>query len=298
MDRIRKLTGWHQGIDDKWRFEIDDSQAMIDPNVFTPTNDYYERVAMRDFGIAGNFSGLPPREQKEITENYVPSSVFSGRLSQVLNHDLVFSHYPQMLDIPTEIQIHPDLPKASGTLHGTPPNAHLQIKAQNGAQALQVILHELQHGIQGIEEFAVGGQAKNFNQVSEETKRYYFKHLNDLRIVFDLADQRGIPISDAATMLGTRISETIANLAQQTSPKQLQDYAQKLEFEMRPSRTRYLYLAGEYEARQTVNRQNIPSERRNKIPLDSYEKVNTPLEIVFGNQQEPGGYMDYTLQGL
>lgn len=286
MERIRKLTGWFKWVDDKWRFEFDDSQAMLNRHVLTETSDHFDRVAARHINPKAKFDNLAPKEQDYIVNNFTPSLRFNGDLGSALSHNHLFLYYPQLKNINLSLEIHPDLAQTTGSLtNGMPPHNQLRIRAKNGNEAFSAILHEIQHAIQTIEGFAEGGSVANYNNVPSETKTFYNRQLSDLQFVFDLADTRNLSLPEAAELAGSNIASTSARLAVTNSEQQLKDYIKKLECEQRSPRTRYLYLAGEYEARQTTNRQNLSSTQRTKTPVDFYEQIDTSkLEVVINDK--------------
>ena len=283
MERIRQVTGWHRWIDDKWRFEIDDSQAMLHRTSFQETTDHFDRQASHRVGPSASFANIPPKEQEYIRSNYSPSLTFNGALEDVLEHTRIFAYYPQLRDIKVDIQIHPDLQKTTAQITaGMPPDCTLTVREANGKKATEAILHELQHGIQTIESFASGGSSSNYHNQPTETRTFYERQLKDLQAVFDIADTRDLSLPEAAEKLGSLISSTTALLAKTNSSTQLKDYAHQLECQLRPPRTRYLFLGGEYEARQVVNRQFLSSAERMKTPIDAFEPVDQQkLEVIF-----------------
>lgn len=299
MERIRKLTGWHRWVDDKWRFEIDDSQSMLNRTSFHQTDDHFDRIAVHRVGPAATFANLPPRDKEYIESNYVHSLGFDGPLDKILDHTRLFSYYPQLRRINTDIQIHPDLQKTSAQITaGNPPDCNLVVRASNGRKAMEAIIHELQHAIQTIEGFAAGGSSSNYSNTASETKTFYQKQLGDLQAVFDLADTRNLPLIEASDTLGSLISANSSRLVSTHSAAQLKDYMHKLECELRPPRTRYLHLSGEYEARQTANRQDLSNTERMNTPIDAFEPVDiTKLEVVFHDTGSKDTEFDYSESG-
>ena len=121
-DTVRKETGWFKGADGKWRFEIDDSNARYLPHAN---------------GTAG----------KLWTEN----------LGRVIDHTRLFAAYPQLMDMEV---ISARGMKASGMY--VPSENQIWIDADRpAASQFSTLMHEIQHGIQSIEGFAVGGTAQS-----------------------------------------------------------------------------------------------------------------------------------------
>jgi len=142
-DAIRKRTGWFQGMDGKWRFEIDDSDMKIHhPHEWLSDlrNAYQEDSSGRVYGI---------------------------KLTEVIKHDTLFQAYPELKDINVTIldnklkaSFNPEhntiiLNKKDYPLEGACP-------LENVKELKSILIHELQHVIQEREDFAVGGNPDEF----------------------------------------------------------------------------------------------------------------------------------------
>jgi hypothetical protein len=137
-EQIWNDTGWFQGADGKWRFEIDDGASRMNPNVY------------------GNGGAVPAEKQ-------------TGPAASQLWHKDLFDAYPELRR--DAISVQPGEPrgryfgaieqdKAGNVTNRYPGEAH--VTAQTVPQAKSVALHELQHAIQYMENFAPGA---DFNQV-------------------------------------------------------------------------------------------------------------------------------------
>lgn len=74
-EEIRQQTGWYRGYDGKWRYEIDDSKCELIEN---------------------------PNLEKH-NDEFV-GTYFTGKVSDILNHNEMFESYPQLKDIEVVIQ--------------------------------------------------------------------------------------------------------------------------------------------------------------------------------------------------
>ena len=122
---VQQQTGWFRSFDSEWRFEISDRGAA-----FTQ--------AWQDLPISMD-RGLP--------------------LHEVLDHPTLYNQYPMMRDIMVyKIR---NLQTILSGLHGSydEENGKLYISADSREQ-LPTMLHELQHGIQGMEGFGRGGNTR------------------------------------------------------------------------------------------------------------------------------------------
>jgi hypothetical protein len=128
-EAVRKETGWFKSrVDDKWRHEIDDSRAKL----------------------------TKPWDQVE--EEGYPSKIH--KMSDVLDHPELYHAYPEARDIPvTKKGANYDW---FGNTQGwfNPENGRLNVTPY-AKDPLSVMLHELQHWVQGKEGFDSGGNVES-----------------------------------------------------------------------------------------------------------------------------------------
>lgn len=133
---IWNATGWFQGKDGKWRFEIDDSQSRMNTNA----------------------AGLGQAAQR-------------GPVARGLQHEPLYDAYPDMGALPASLQMRAgDLegtywpPKTVGNrlVEG------LSVEAATKNDMHSALLHELQHAIQTREYFARGGSPDEMNVPQDE----------------------------------------------------------------------------------------------------------------------------------
>lgn len=122
MNDIRVGTGWFQGQDGAWRFEIDDSGATA-------------RMPLH---------GVEPGS--------------SMPLGEFMDHPELFAAYPQMRTIPMEVlpAAGVDGRRRLGVYTSSPP----QIGVAASTFPVPIILHEGQHHIQDVEGFDTGTSPK------------------------------------------------------------------------------------------------------------------------------------------
>lgn len=118
IDKARQKTGWFQGPDGKWRFEIDDSQAVFDRDKLF---------------ISGK-----------------------ARLDEILNHPELFQLYPFLRQ--TEVEVMPfKQGGAADSLKNKISIGALELSSKDPYHRDGVLFHEIQHLIQTKENFAQGG---------------------------------------------------------------------------------------------------------------------------------------------
>lgn len=138
-DQIWKETGWIKGVDDKWRFEIDDSGAKINYGAITEKD--WDRL-------------------KEWDEAYI-------NLEDLLNHPVLFKNYPELKDL----NVHLRSDYKGGAFNGVEITVGIYLKT--GQVNLPVLLHEIQHVIQFKEGFAIGGFPSDMPVRDIDTSGFY-----------------------------------------------------------------------------------------------------------------------------
>lgn len=161
-EQIWNDTGWFQGVDGKWRFEIDDFNA----NLKGTTKDY-----------ADSGESIP--------------------LSEFYNHADLYSAYPHLAD--TRFAVTSQFKPGEG-FYGTQTvdgNVREIIATgykdgrvgQSDLGAVDVLPHELQHAIQSAEDFAQGG---NLGKVDKAIRQRLIDE--KMRVMAPIAEAQGIPL--------------------------------------------------------------------------------------------------------
>jgi len=137
-ESVRQDTNWFRGDDSQWRFEIDDSQAKLQPP-------------------------LPSKGQSwgDIYDNQMQGRGYDSPLvvSDLLDHPALFAAYPELMDMPVG-----DKPGRGANFNPGSSLSPRMIEIGRGLSmngVLSSLLHEIQHGIQNIEGFASGGSVES-----------------------------------------------------------------------------------------------------------------------------------------
>jgi hypothetical protein len=238
-ETVRKDTGWHQGDDGKMRFEIDDSKAE-----FSSTGTFDE--AMMKAYVEGR--------------NKTNGTRYTVTIGDLMAHKDLYDAYPELADI-TVTMLPAESPNLGemATLENGEPTVRIREDLPRDEWA-SVILHELQHGIQAFEGFAIGGSVDDISQEDfAEAKRAKLTELMDT--------------ASAYTVMGDE-------LAAASTRMQIRNLRRLATFEA------YQRLSGEVEARNTQTRQNLSAEqRRDTAPRDTVDVDGKPI-VVFANQAE------------
>ena len=171
-ETIRQATGWFQGADGKWRFEIDDSgmrySARGDLNYGDP--DYWRYRELRDklerdmLGIGSEavteaeraeYEELAPRYRDFYLQPGVrgDGSATATRLSDYIQHDELFEQYPQLRDARLVFE---DMEDGKQGSYNPDTNTITLSESLQNSERDDALVHEIQHAIQEAEGFARG----------------------------------------------------------------------------------------------------------------------------------------------
>jgi hypothetical protein len=117
-EQIWNDTGWFQGSDGKWRFEIDDYASRMNPNVYG----------------------------KELPQVGAPVNVAAD-----LWHKELYDAYPELRALKSRVS-----KSSSPEGYYNSETGNIGARAATPPQAKSVLLHELQHAVQRIEGFPGG----------------------------------------------------------------------------------------------------------------------------------------------
>ncbi len=289
---IRRETGWFRGMDGKWRFEIDDSgmEYRRDGDARLMEESGYRRLQELTDKWAQNAQHQgEPLTAEELAESEKLESEYYDRawsekyeLADFLRHSDLFEAYPALRH--TSVVFKETMPGIGGYYDKTM-DAIVLSKDLIGSPE-RTLVHEIQHVIQGTEEFA-GGSSPNYWKYKNKDGQGY---ASDRRFVE--AENR---MHEAMDAMPPAVQETVrqinrAKLAQDWDEvmrleeslyngpyaDMYSDYTQA-DFDRR-ARTDYfknantleLYrnTAGEIEARDAANRRGYTAEQRRQLSPD------------------------------
>lgn len=199
---IRLATGWEKGSDGKWRWEIDDSNVHFD--LYSAMEEWdNEHPRYKELLKKFYESELSEEEQEEFDKwvderNYIQdkhtdlsfAEKLYGkyfRLPEVMNHPELFKAYPELKEITVSIKEQTGTVKGDANYEDKHINLYRAKEDMRGfeeweKEAGSVLLHEVQHIIQGIEGFAEGGNKEQFTPISTEKLEERLKEINNEQI--------------------------------------------------------------------------------------------------------------------
>jgi hypothetical protein len=231
-------TGWFKGPDDKWRFEIPDNASKLG----TAAEDRFLDERPLQGKVAGNFW-----------------------------HKDLYDAYPDLRRLDVNVARAGDYRKPfDGSYNGSA----IYGQASSIGDARQLMLHELQHGVQDAEGFARGGNHATAAMEMPDLVRAEGAKLREARAsrvpdydFFRKDIMEGDPDTPALR-------------------REYSDYVNKLTGEVTPTewdaigRTLYRRLAGEVEARNVQTRRDFTPEQRRATPPWETQDVPDAQQIV------------------
>lgn len=243
-EQIWRDTGWFQGPEGKWKFEIDDSGSV---------------PLQRTWGEKADL------EQGNST---------TTRRQSALAHPELSAAYPETKNIPVRL-----IPGAgvggsfeTGGVFGPLITSRADVN-YGGKADRSTMLHELQHAVQDREGFARGGAPEQFKVQNMQGMHepYLFE---SAQFLADRAAKLGMsPAEFAKTSrrwVGKETEIALADLLRKSPEKFMQAREQSLM--AHDPKEAYMSLAGEAEARAVQSRMNMtPAERQATPPWQSYD---------------------------
>ena len=170
-ETIRQMTGWHRGMEGKWRFEIDDSKMEYrrggDAYFRSAHPEYVEYWDLLNRMLSGEL--LPEADEARLKELDSTWAHEYGRLSKnvdrgnatladIIDHPELFRNYPQLRFTRVRFE---ELPRGTRGQYDTERNA---ITLDNSLRSApeNTLVHEIQHAIQETEGFAGGSSVDSW----------------------------------------------------------------------------------------------------------------------------------------
>lgn len=257
-EMVRQETGWFKGVDGKWRFEIDDSQASIktDPPI-QPGGDGQQAHWL---------------------------------LGDILDHPRLFTAYPALSDVRV-------VTAAGNGASYSEQLREITVPARGawreGDGRLSQLLHEIQHAIQHDEGFAKGGSpdalAREYGQA--RARLHFLEQEPDYQVAAKQLDALWEQVFTQETMTPeqgvAREQELIVQYPSFAESRRLLDVLRRTSED---GFSAYKNLAGEVEARNTQARRGMTAEERRQIPVSkdlggTADVLDADVIVVWNGQE-------------
>lgn len=308
MESIRKATGWHEGMDGKWRWEIDDSKMEYhragDALFGRNHPEYAEQQRLEQKMLYGELTDAEQARLRALTETWgrersrLSERVERGnaRLEDVLDHEELFRAYPQLRHVRVVFDETPKGVLGSFSAEGN----QITISEELRDAPQDVLIHEIQHAIQNAEGFAKGSNRQYWEEKltnGDEIQSKGFQEAREKLIQFQLdeANEEVLALRDRLEKAGElddgfreydRIWEEAERRGLDKKINEYYDLRENYYDQLhKPQRSvpseLYHNTAGEIEARDAANRRPMSSETRKRIKPD-YGNGDT----VFANGED------------
>lgn len=287
-EAIQVQTGWHAGVDGKWRFEIDDSQASLVDGWEVVRGDAGEVDGAQVFKMIGNLGDELVQLHPIMAEKLgITESISHG----ILEHPALFRAYPELASISVELRKCDGYPFAArGYFNTAARRIYLEINESRGGSVIGALIHEIQHAVQSVEGFARGGSPDEFRaeitrprkleelkakitaleeanpelaKIKRQMRRQYIRLENKYGTNDTLTDWDSVPESEREEYFA--LVSTAQSFDEFFALADLEDEINRLfsqENSDQSASEQYRRLAGEIEARNSESRFNLTSEQR------------------------------------
>lgn len=295
MESIRKATGWHEGMDGKWRWEIDDSKMEYhragDALFGRNHPEYAEQQRLEQKMLYGELTDTEQARLRALTETWgrersrLSERVERGnaRLEDVLDHEELFHAYPQLRHVRVVFDETPKGVLGSFSAEGN----QITISEELRDAPQDVLIHEIQHAIQNAEGFAKGSNRQYWEEKltnGDEIQSKGFQEAREKLIQFQLdeANEEVLALRDQLEKAGElddgfreydRIWEEAEHRGLDKKINEYYDLRENYYDQLhKPQRSvpseLYYNTAGEIEARDAANRRPMSGETRKRIKPD------------------------------
>jgi hypothetical protein len=318
--KIKLATGWERGADGKWRYEAEDFE--VDARGLARKNDLHERLpwgkelnVLSDKLLDGE--ALTETEKTrfdeltslldELRKTYQAADV--RYLDDYVKGRELFDAYPELKKVRVEMYNDPKS-QTGATWYGDQNLIRVNEASLGVSDLRNILLHEVQHAIQGIEGFARGG--------NESTYRNYLAGLKEKRdswaVVEELEEKRkelddnAKPIDvynaliDEYRSLGLEFGDGfipnrstfdkgfnlwVRGYDNEGYEDAYNEYHKLVDkYGLGISRDNYRELAGEVEARNVESRMNMSPAERGKMLASETEDVSREDQIFLMDNTE------------
>lgn len=240
---IHTETGFSRGADGKWRHEIDDSTAKV--------NDKWLETAKARF----------------YTDSKKPHPVHTSTLGEVLDHPELYKAYPELKNV--TVKRDPNMED----LGRFDTEKNILWLGREAYKDKGIIMHEVQHVIQGIEGFAQGGSAAT---IADDIYRLKFQDpIDQLLPHYVHLKKEAVRVTEEGGSLSYKEARLLEHLN-----KVFDKYEQYVKSANKEAEQYYLKLAGEVEARNVDTRLDLSKQARLEIPPIFTEDLPRNQQIV------------------
>ena len=323
-ETIRQETGWYRGMDGQWRFEIDDSGAAFsrsgEAKYRADNADYARYTQLMNRMLTGELTEAEHAEllgldkKNGSTKKELARRIDEGNatLRDIMQHNALFEAYPEIAETKVKFA---DMPSGTAGSYNRETNTiTLDTKLKYDAnEALDALMHEVQHRVQAAEGFTSGtnpgywnraetydkaaekyrdNRARLLNGLSDEDRALYNEYRSIDREMGAMFD--GSVLYDESRMdtLEKRSDELYKELYGKEWFGKLNRYDRILGDAGEAVKEFYRNTAGEIEARDTAARRRMSAEERKNTQPELGD-----ADTVFADGSNISAYVDVDADG-
>lgn len=318
-ETIRQETGWYRGMDGQWRFEIDDSGAAFsrsgEAQYSADNADYARYTQLMNQMLTGELTEAEHAEllgldkKNGSTKKELARRIDEGNatLRDIMQHNALFEAYPEIAETKVKFA---DMPSGTAGSYNRETNTiTLDTKLKYDANdALDALMHEVQHRVQAAEGFASGtnpgywNRGENYDRAAEKYRDNRARLLNglsteDLALYDEYRSAEremgamldGSMLYDESRMdaLEKRSDELYKELYGKEWFGKLNRYDRILGDAGEAVKEFYRNTAGEIEARDTAARRRMSAEERKNTPPELGD-----ADTVFADRNTMAAYAE------
>lgn len=297
-ETIRQETGWYRGMDGQWRFEIDDSGAAFsrsgEAQYSADNADYARYTQLMNRMLTGELTEAEHAELLGLdkknggTKKELARRIDEGNatLRDIMQHNALFEAYPEIAETKVKFA---DMPSGTAGSYNRETNTiTLDTKLKYDAnEALDALMHEVQHRVQAAEGFTSGtnpgywNRAETYDKAAEKYRDNRARLLNGLsaedRAIYNeyrSIDREMGAMFDGSVLYDESRMDTLEKRSDELYKElygkewfgKLNRYDRILGDAGEAVKEFYRNTAGEIEARDTADRRRMSAEERKNTP--------------------------------
>ncbi|GHV60763.1 hypothetical protein FACS1894195_0080 [Bacteroidia bacterium] len=254
--KIKLATGWERGADGKWRYETDDRKISINKDKF---NELRKTSGMENYDTI--------------------------KLPELIGkNNEIFTAYPQLKNIDVSVQNIKGL-----GMYSIGGNGQITISDKlTNLSANSVLIHEIQHIIQHLEKFAIGGNETQFRNSDNNSAREDFSDFKKLighseKDNTTIQDIKDYYLENRDSEHHKKIIDRLDRYARSAGFKNTFLFLDQTQKYLDEPYLKYRRLAGETEARNASDRRNMSPEERRASLAEETEDVSREDQIFIND---------------
>jgi hypothetical protein len=262
--RLSQDTG---AVDRLFKAAAMEREGATPNQIWSQTGTWTGPGGFRRYEIPDTASNLTGSAERAIMKAG-PGGKVTAPLGEILNHPAAYEAYPGLPNMTTMVGLNP-YSRGGYFVHGDLPRGQVRISSTGmdvgGPEGIHgILLHEINHGIQGIEGFPSGANLDVAGQEGQNFLNKINKQISDLGSDHWMLTREANPL-DASDM--ARIAAQIERL------KSIRD-----QFQMHFDPYQYYKRsAGEVESRGVQARMTLPQHLLNAIPPEHTMGLDVPV---------------------